>query len=389
MLRCYSLSKAVIFTMTAFLLPAFRHSLCHAHIHPYQLMKKSLQISLTTLALLVASLACAQTAPQFLKDTPGSKDHPLLKRVEGSIILRYATKKFDSHQIALERVVFDYESQKFKPWKKITAEGARTTLFYREPKDASTLECLRSYQEELQAKGFEVLFEGYSGAAPRDEVNQLDNGYGRFLSQVYQTETDYVIQQYNLPGCDDFRYLAMKKPAEGGVGDVYVTVFLGEITDTWKDLHMGLVPDTVVARVDVIETKAMQNRMVEVKAEEMEKQINTTGRVALYGIYFDFNKATLKPESDAALAEVQKLLKADPTLKLLVVGHTDNVGEFEPNRDLSNRRAASVVEALTSRYGITSQRLFPFGCSFASPAAPNTTDDGRAKNRRVELVRWN
>lgn len=180
----------------------------------------------------------------------------------------------------------------------------------------------------------------------------------------------------------------MKKAGENGAGDTYVTIFCAAVTDSWKDLEKGIVAGSVVARVDVIETKGMDNRMVMVKADEMEKQLNATGRVALYGIYFDFNKATLKPESDPTLQEVQTLLKSDPSLKLLVVGHTDNVGGFDANRDLSNRRAASVVEALGSRYGISSQRLFPFGCSFACPAAPNTTDDGRAKNRRVELVRW-
>jgi outer membrane protein OmpA-like peptidoglycan-associated protein len=161
------------------------------------------------------------------------------------------------------------------------------------------------------------------------------------------------------------------------------------VTDSWKAPEKGIEKGTVIARVDVIETKGMQTRMVTVKADEMEKQINTSGRVALYGILFDFNKATLKPESDSTLEEVKKLMQEDPALKLLVVGHTDNVGGFEPNRDLSNKRAAAVVEALSSRYGVSPQRLFPFGCSFASPSAPNTTDDGRAKNRRVELVRWN
>jgi outer membrane protein OmpA-like peptidoglycan-associated protein len=271
----------------------------------------------------------------------------------------------------------------------VVTEGARTTIFYRQPKDAATLECIRGYQEELKSQGFEVLFEGSSGGKPQDDGNTLDNGYGRFLKEVYQTETDYALQEYTLPGCEDFRYTALKKAGEGGAGDVYVTIFAGAITDSWKDLEKGLAPGTVAARVDVIETKAMQNRMVQVKAAEMEKQISTTGRVALYGIYFDTNKATLKAESDSTLQEVQKLLQDDAELKLLVVGHTDNVGEFEFNRDLSNRRAAAVVEALTGRFGISKQRLFPFGSSFASPAAPNTTEEGRAKNRRVELVRWN
>lgn len=352
-------------------------------------MKKPFHSFIILAGIAASGVMFAQTAPEFLKDAKGSKDHPMLKRIEGSTILRYTTKKFDSHQIPLERIVFNYNDQKFNPWKKIVAEGARTTLFYREPKDASTLECIRGYQEELKASGFEVLFEGTSGGKPTDDGNTLDNGYGRFIKEVYQSETDYGLQEYTLPGSDDFRYTALKKAGEGGAGDVYVTVFAGAVSDSWKDAAKGLTTGTVVARVDVIETKAMQNRMVMVKADEMEKQISTTGRVALYGIYFDTNKATLKAESDTTLQEVQKLLQADPSLKLLVVGHTDNVGEFEFNRDLSNRRAASVVEALTSRFGINKQRLFPFGSSFASPAAPNSTEDGRAKNRRVELVRWN
>lgn len=344
---------------------------------------------IAVIGVLSTCVAPAQTAPEFARDKPGSKDHPLLKRIEGSVILNYATKKFDSHQIALERIVFDYQAQKIKDWKKITAEGARTTLFYREPADASTLECLRSYQADLKEKGFELLFEGWSSGKASDDANQLDNGYGRFIGTVYQTETDYGLQHYTLPGADDFRYTAMKKAGEGGAGDVYVTVFVAAVTDSWKDPEKGILAGTVVARVDVIETKAMQNRMVLVKADEMESQITSTGRVALYGIYFDTNKATLKPESDTTLAEVQKLMSADPAIKLLVVGHTDNVGEFEFNRDLSNRRAAAVVEALVSRYGVSAQRLFPFGCSFASPAASNANEDGRTKNRRVELVKWN
>jgi len=285
-------------------------------------------------------------------------------------------------------VAFDYKEQKISDWKKLVAEGARTTLFYREPKDAGTLECMRSYQEDLKAAGFEILFEGFSGGKPTDDSNTLDNGYGRFIAAVYQSETDYGLQKYNMAGADDFRYTALKKPAGNGAGDVYITVFCAAVTGSWKDPEKGIAEGTVLARVDVLETKGMTNRMVLVKADEMEKQINTTGRVALYGIYFDFNKATIQPESADALKEVRNLLQADTSLKLLVVGHTDNVGGFDSNKGLSERRAAAVVEELSKKYGISSQRLFPFGCSFACPAAPNTSDEGRSKNRRVELVRW-
>ena len=331
----------------------------------------------------------AQVEPKFQKDAAGAKDHPQLKRIAGSIILKSTAKKFDTHTIPLERIVFDYDAQKFKDWKKLTVEGARTTLFYREPGDAGTLECLRAYQDDLKGRGFEVLFEGASNGAPTGETNQLDNGYGRFIKQVYANETDYGIQQYTLSGCDDFRFAALKKPAADGAGDTYVTIFCGATTGSWKDPQKGIAEGTVLARVDVLETKAMENRMVVVKADAMQQQIDKSGRVALYGILFDFNKTELKPESDATLQEIGKLLAADGTLKLLVVGHTDNAGDFELNRDLSNRRAAAVVEALVTRFHVSKERLLPFGCSFASPAAPNTTDDGRSKNRRVELVKWN
>jgi outer membrane protein OmpA-like peptidoglycan-associated protein len=331
----------------------------------------------------------AQVAAKFQKDASGAKDHPMLKRIEGSVILKYNSKKFDSHTIPLERVVFDYGTQKFKDWKKLTVEGVRTTLFYREPADAGTLECIRSYQQDLKDRGFEVVFEGASNSAPTGETNQLDNGYGRFIKQVYSTETDYQIQKYTLGGCDDFRFTALKKPAGDAAGDIYVTIFCGAVTGSWKDPQMGIAEGTVLARVDVLETAPMNNRMVLVKADEMQQQIDKSGRVALYGILFDFNKTELKPESDAALEQIGKLLEADASLKLLVVGHTDNAGAFEFNRDLSNRRAASVVDALVQRYHVSKDRLFPFGCSFASPAASNATEEGRVKNRRVELVKWN
>jgi OOP family OmpA-OmpF porin len=86
------------------------------------------------------------------------------------------------------------------------------------------------------------------------------------------------------------------------------------------------------------------------------------------------------------LEEIAKLLKGDPALRLLVVGHTDNVGTFEFNMDLSQRRSASVVQTLTSKFGIDAKRLTAVGVSFASPVASNKSEEGRAKNRRVQLV---
>jgi outer membrane protein OmpA-like peptidoglycan-associated protein len=131
----------------------------------------------------------------------------------------------------------------------------------------------------------------------------------------------------------------------------------------------------------------MDAGMVTIDAAAMAKDISSTGHVALYGIYFDTDKAEIKPESQPALQEISKLLKQDPSLKLYIVGHTDNVGGFDYNLGLSERRAAAVVTALTAKHGIAAARLRPAGVGMLSPVAPNDSEQGRAKNRRVELVK--
>jgi len=138
-------------------------------------------------------------------------------------------------------------------------------------------------------------------------------------------------------------------------------------------------------KVHIIE-KQLRKQEVVANAESLAGSIRETGKAAVYGIYFDTGKAEIKPESEAALAEIAKLLKADPKLKLYVVGHTDNVGLFGSNIKLSDDRAAAVVKALVGKYGIVSSRLTPFGDGPTAPVASNKSEEGRARNRRVELV---
>lgn len=121
-------------------------------------------------------------------------------------------------------------------------------------------------------------------------------------------------------------------------------------------------------------------------AQEMTQSFAREGRIALYGIFFDTGLAVLKPESKPTLDQIGEALKLNPKLTLLVVGHTDNVGEFQANLALSQRRAAAVVEALVKQYAIAAARLQPAGAGMIAPAASNADEAGRAKNRRVELV---
>jgi len=122
-------------------------------------------------------------------------------------------------------------------------------------------------------------------------------------------------------------------------------------------------------------------------AAAMGNDLKTAGHIALYGIYFDTSKSEVKPESKPALEEIAKLLKQDPGLKLKVVGHTDGTGSQENNMKLSQTRGEAVVKALVTQHSIAASRLKGYGVGPLAPVASNDTEDGRAKNRRVELVK--
>lgn len=136
--------------------------------------------------------------------------------------------------------------------------------------------------------------------------------------------------------------------------------------------------------LNIIERQGMKQDVI-ANAAALQAGLKENGHVEVPGIFFDFGKSEVKPESDPALKELAALLQASPALKVWVVGHTDNVGPVESNLTLSGARAAAVVKALTQR-GITASRLAPHGAGPYAPVASNATDEGRARNRRVELV---
>jgi len=152
--------------------------------------------------------------------------------------------------------------------------------------------------------------------------------------------------------------------------------------EIWVELTAyGPKPDLII-----VEKKGMEQDIV-ANADVFSNDIKAKGHTAIYGIYFDTGKSVIKPESDKALEEIAKLIKGDAGLKLYVVGHTDSVGSIDSNMKLSQDRANAVVQALTGKYGIASARLKAYGVGPLAPVASNETDEGKSKNRRVELVK--
>jgi outer membrane protein OmpA-like peptidoglycan-associated protein len=117
----------------------------------------------------------------------------------------------------------------------------------------------------------------------------------------------------------------------------------------------------------------------------MMKQIKSQRRIRIYGIHFDVDKATIKPQSEPVIAQIAQVMQQDKTLRFRVEGHTDSDGGLAHNQVLSQHRAESVVNDLVKRYHIAKSRLVPVGFGYSKPVAPNTTSAGKALNRRVEL----
>ncbi|MEO6226860.1 MAG: OmpA family protein [Thermomonas sp.] len=335
-----------------------------------------LSVRIASLCLCLAFLAPAARAadPSELPDgtdIKGAADHPLIQRFDGSSIRYYQKKAFDEMVIGLSSAQAD------KP-KTTTAEGPRTTLVYVMPKDVSTLEALRGYQNELAKLGkVTVLFKGvYS-----EGREELDNGINQFMNMVYG---DVAGASSWMRWNPEYRYSAFKVALPEG--NLYLSIYAGLNTGNGSADFSTVPKGRVGVRLDIVEPKAMASRMVTVESAEMAAEIKKNGSVSLYGILFDTGKADLKPDSVQALQEIGKLMASDAKLKLLVVGHTDNVGGFESNRELSQRRAKSVVAALVAEQKVAAARLQSFGASYAAPVASNAAEAGRAKNRRVELV---
>jgi outer membrane protein OmpA-like peptidoglycan-associated protein len=135
----------------------------------------------------------------------------------------------------------------------------------------------------------------------------------------------------------------------------------------------------------LLTVKSMQQE-VTADASSIADELSKSGHIALYGIHFETAKATILPKSETALAEVAKMLQQNPDVKVRIEGHTDNVGSAAANQTLSEKRAQAVVAWLTS-HGIEGSRLQAKGWGASKPVDDNATEDGRAKNRRVELVK--
>jgi outer membrane protein OmpA-like peptidoglycan-associated protein len=235
--------------------------------------------------------------------------------------------------------------------------------------DVSSVEVFKNYTDALAAAKFETLAQGKAEGGPIDMAGHT------WLNKALKNLPNEVSGQLgNFGHTDRRRYIAAKHSS--GDGDIYVALHVTQRSD-----------NEVRAQLDVTEVEAVKTGLVKVDVAYLKSELERTGHVALYGIYFDTDKSEIKAESNNALTAIADLLKQNAGWNLYVVGHTDMTGELDHNMKLSDARAKSVVTELTAKHGVAANRLTGYGVGPLAPVAGNDTEDGKAKNRRVELVK--
>ena len=310
-------------------------------------MRRSIIAPLAFAILLALSHLAPAQAQQ--RDVAGARDFPGIGRFAGSVITGYQVKDFDAARL---------QAAPFRDGRATAArslEGRVTRIAYRTNPGPSILEVSRNFETQLAKAGFETLL-----ACDADACGGIP-----FVESV----DALPIPQMWVDGFD-YRYYAGRK-AEGG-------------RETYAAVLVSKSNDQIYAQLTVAVIGAIENKMVDAAA--MAKGLGEKGHIALYGIYFDTDKAVIKPESRPTLDEIAKLLRGQPQLNVVIVGHTDSQGAYDYNMDLSRRRAEAIAAELAATYKVARTRLRTAGVGFLAPVGSNATDDGRALNRRVELV---
>jgi outer membrane protein OmpA-like peptidoglycan-associated protein len=252
-------------------------------------------------------------------------------------------------------------------------EGVLRRVFCRAPEGRSPLEIIKNYENAIKEDGGVVLFISRS---PKDIVID-DQKFGDLFRKNRKDLglSTYVFTHTTFP-------------------ELVTEYLLGKLSTTDKDIYIIVAagPGAWAASEDnktfyelvILEAEPMEMGMV--TSADIGKGLSTLGRIAIYSIFFDTGKSEVKPESADALKVIAEYLNANKAQKVLIVGHTDNTGDFDMNISLSKDRADAVMEKLITEYAVAEDQLKPYGAGPIAPVASNSTEQGRAQNRRVEIV---
>lgn len=331
------------------------------------------------IAALALHLPAHADAPKA--DVPGSADHPLIKRFTGSVLAGYAQQDWDQRSFPDASGVSKTDDKFARP---VSLEGKVTRLFYLSPLGKSPLEVYRNHQQALAAAGLKTTWQCENEAQGCTKAYFALDGYERAKGMRWA--------EGDLPAAGS-EHRGSAWPLAMSISHDQGRMTVGTLSNAGRTLHLLLYTsmaanehtNRAVTYIEIVEPKAMPTGQVTVDAKAIGQGLQAEGKVALYGLFFDTGKTDIKPDSNAQLDQMAAVLKAQPALKVLIVGHTDNIGSIDANLALSEGRARAVVAALTQR-GLAAGRLQARGVANFAPVASNAAEDGRARNRRVEMV---
>ena len=289
-----------------------------------------------------------------LLSSPGHSDSGLFEtHFPGSTVL--AKNEIDYDAVSFYTGKF---ASKFEAGETLELEGRVRNTMYQADENRSVLEVFRAYETGLASLGYETLYRCAGLNACGGSIGYALNRYGNTGG--------------GMPLSDDFRYLVVERTTELGreVGHVLVM-------KTKRPVQIF---------VEAVQTEAEATELAILSADEIAAAIANRGTAAIYGLEFALDSAELLPESTAVLEQMAGYLKQAGDAQVLLVGHTDNQGTLDYNRNLSRQRAEAVRSALIDEFGIASNRLEAHGVGYLAPVAPNSSADGRARNRRVEMM---
>ena len=331
-------------------------------------MRKTPAVLFTTLICLLG-FSISTSAKKV--DMQGSRDHPQVPRIEGTYIVGYAQTPFDEGTF-----ITGMEHRKLQTK---MVEGKRTRLVYLGPKTISPLLVMRNYQAVLNKLGevkkiFLCIKHDCYSNFPKVFIWAKQHRVENVL-----TDSGYTFKKPSAYRDQRYWYGTVTSAATRYHVSVYTTVFSADNRAESLRGHPFIY-------LEILEEADFTPSLKVVAPEEITKSIAQKGHIALYGIQFNVESATLQSDPTATLEAIVSVLNNNPSLSMYVVGHTDNQGTYDYNLSLSRKRAVSVVEALTEKHGIVAKRLKALGVGPAAPIASNRSEEGQAMNRRVELV---
>jgi len=312
-------------------------------------------------------------------DVPGAKDHPLIKRFTGSWLVGYKQADWDQTRMPLGMAT---DNTNKHIWKQaISLEGKITQVFYLAPQGKTLLEVHRNYEQALKSAGLQTKF------SCEQDCSDL---YYAMSDTTHYADGVRWVEGAGIPDATT----SATYPINMAIGSEGSRLLYGTLNKAGQTLHVLLytsvaaTTDTRIAGtyLQIVEPKTMQTGQVTVDAKALQSGLASEGKVALYGIYFDTGKAEIKPESKAQMDQMAKLLQSQPALKVYIVGHTDNQGSLDANLGLSQQRAQAVASALSNNYKIDARRMQARGVANLAPVTTNANEEGRGRNRRVELI---